>query len=258
MEISRELLAFLTTAEAKDALVENNIEKLFDLWSRASLDYTVNSKNLTELLYAAGINPLLYMSKVPWYFLNRYAGKLDSFTIPPNITEIGRNAFYQTMLREVEIPPSVTFTGGFAFAKCSDLQQVTIPKGCKIDIEAFAATSIQKLILEDVDLRGVSIFSSCDSLQHVVIRGNTPVLKGSTFKDCANLVYVELPASLQRIEKAVFLRCILAKEINYMGTTSQWKNIHIDSRNDRLFRCKVLCTDGILKFDETIREWIEV
>ena len=257
MEISRELLAFLTTDEAKDALVENNTEKLYDLWSRASLDFTVDAKNLTELLYAAGINPLLYTSKVPWYFLNKYAGKLDSFTIPPNITVIERNAFYRTMLREIEIPSSVTFIGGFAFAKCSDLQQVIIPRGCKIDIEAFAATSIQKLILEDVDLRGISIFSSCDSLQHVIIRGNTPILKGSTFIDCANLTYVELPASLQRIERAVFLRCAL-KEINYMGTTSQWKKIRIDSRNDKLFWCKVSCTNGVLKFDGAVGEWIEV
>lgn len=258
MEISNELRAFLNSGEVKAALVRDDFERVYDLWAHTSVDFTLDTKNLTELLYAADIDPLLYMSKVPWYFLYRYAGKLDSFTVPPNIAKIERSAFFQTKLEAIEISSSVTFIGAFAFTGCDNLRTVNIPKGCRIDIEAFAGTSIQELVLEDVDFRGVSTFSRCDSLQSVIMKGNTPTLKKSTFKDCANLVHVELPTSLQRVESAAFLRCIKLKEVNYNGTIDQWKDIYIDSRNEKLFRCKILCADGSMEYNPDEFKWVEI
>ena len=53
----------------------------------------------------------------------RYAGNLESITIPDGITSIGVSAFYKcTALASIKLPQSLTMIMGSAFYGCSALQ----------------------------------------------------------------------------------------------------------------------------------------
>ena len=53
-------------------------------------------------------------------------------TISDGVTEIGEKAFYWCGLTNVTIPDSVKRIGDFAFSICSDLENVSLPRGVKL------------------------------------------------------------------------------------------------------------------------------
>ena len=80
---------------------------------------------LTELLYAADIDPLNYLTSVPRSFLGE-SSKIEKITIPPTITDIGPVAFAECPnLKEVSIL-SEGDIGAQAFYKCEKLERVSV------------------------------------------------------------------------------------------------------------------------------------
>ncbi|HBC21452.1 MAG TPA: hypothetical protein DC009_05110 [Porphyromonadaceae bacterium] len=66
---------------------------------------------------------------------------LSAIGLPPNLTSIGRDAFYRSGLVSINIPDGVSFIGGAAFSSC-DLKQVVLGKGLSsIGEKAFANNS---------------------------------------------------------------------------------------------------------------------
>ena len=78
-------------------------------------------------MYAAEIDPLKYLDKVPKYFLFGDTN-VKNIEIPNNITSISFGAFYNcSSLTSVIIPDSVTSIGWYVFSGCSDLTSVIVP-----------------------------------------------------------------------------------------------------------------------------------
>lgn len=78
------------------------------------------------------------------------------------------------LLKNIELPTSVTTIGDFAFAYCEGLQSVTFPEGL---------TSI-----------GEVAFGGCTSLSTLTIPRNVSVIGGNAFQDCVGLTSVKWDA----------------------------------------------------------------
>ena len=138
--------------------------------------------------------------------------ELTSVTIPEGVTSIGALAFDDcSSLTSVIIPSSVTSIGQNAFSGCSSLTSVTIPEG---------VTSI-----------GNGAFYGCSSLTSVTIPEGVTSIGGSAFSDCSNLMSVTIPSSVTSIRSSAFYGCSKLKNVFYLDTEEEWKNISIGSNN---------------------------
>jgi len=104
-------------------------------------------------------------------------GKTGAFTIPDNVTTIGKNAFdLCASLTDVTIPAGVTSIGQYAFYNCSSLTSVTIGSG---------VTSI-----------GESAFYECTSLTSVIIPDSVTSIGEFAFWKCTNLTSVTFQGAI--------------------------------------------------------------
>lgn len=130
MKISNEIKAFLSREEIQKLINNNQFNLLYSFATDTFSPYIVHHiRELTEILYASGINPLHYMNKIPNYYL--YESDFKEFIIPDNIEVIGAESFMNNFsLQSVEIPDSVKRIGEYAFYGCP-LTHLVIGKGVK-------------------------------------------------------------------------------------------------------------------------------
>lgn len=152
------------------AFIENNVklleaEDFSQLYKKASQSY-FEVGELTESFLDAGIDPLDYLTEIPFCYLVNIpsVGVLD---IPDHVTSIGQNAFENcSSLTSVTIPDSVTSIGMSAFYGCTGLTSVTIPD---------SVTSI-----------GSEAFYYCSSLTNITYKGTIAewknIVKGYRWK----------------------------------------------------------------------------
>ena len=58
-------------------------------------------------------------------------GKLETVNMGNSVTSIGNNAFRSTVIKEIDIPSTVTNIGEYAFAECHGLESIDIPSSVK-------------------------------------------------------------------------------------------------------------------------------
>ena len=124
MKVSDIVKDFLLKDHVKECIEDNRFDRLYE----ASVVFFVSSTDigeLTQVLYAAGINPLSYMNQIPGSFLFR--SDISSFSIPSHIKHIGSLAFSESYLRELRIPQGVETIGAFVVESCPYLQKLTLP-----------------------------------------------------------------------------------------------------------------------------------
>ena len=184
-----------------------------------------NSKNVENLILP---NTLTTIGRKMFY-----QSKLKTVVIPANVTTIGNSAFEQcASLTSIEIPASVETIEATAFKGCSKLATVTFEKGSQLktiggDYERYdsygafldctALTSIE--IPASVETIGASAFKGCSKLATVTFEKGSqlktigggyssyyPNYYGA-FADCTALTSIEIPASVETIEAAAFMRC---------------------------------------------------
>lgn len=122
-----------------EQFIENNIDLIdnnnyTELYIRC---WDFDRGKLSEVLYACGIDPIKYMTKIPNGFA--FEANITNITIPDSVTSIGSSTFgWCTSLTDVTIGNGVTCIGDSAFAGCSSLTNVTIGSGVEsIGKEAF-------------------------------------------------------------------------------------------------------------------------
>ena len=256
MKISEKVLKFLNREDVQGALARNDTQELYKLAESLRLS-ALAIGGLTNILIQAGIDPLLNMTEIPAFFLYKQKD-IKEFNIPQGITTIGPDVFAHTDLENITIPNSVRVIDTGAFYKCENLKTVKLPVGVQLLILAFFSTGLESIELEDVKLQDAGIFEGCEQLKSVIIKGNTPVIPYHTFENCTDLTHVELPEALEQVEYDVFHGCKKLRKINFACTMDRWKDIEIDKDNRKLFSCKIICSDGTLKFDKTAKDWIEI
>ena len=258
MEISKNVLEFLSRKDVQDALVRNDMQELYKLTTDGQGYLPVDDiGELTSILMQAGIDPLLGMTEIPVYFLYLQES-IKFFNIPQGITKINNYAFVYTDLESITIPNSVRVIDSDAFYGCKNLKTVKLPVGVELHRGAFSSSGLESIELKDVKLQDSSIFYNCKQLKSVVIKGDTPVIPDGTFYGCFNLTYVELPETLEQVGYNAFHGCNKLRKIDFAGTVEQWREIKIRKDNARLFSCKIICSDSVLKYNKTTGDWIEV
>lgn len=160
--------------------------------------------------------------------------RLKSIALPSGVTEIGRNAFRDCVaLENIALPSGVTKIGGGAFGGCTSLRSIALPSG------------VTKI--------GGGAFSGCTSLESVTLPDGITEIEANTFDSCTALASADIPASVNNIRSSAFGDCPALTDVNYAGTTSQWRRVVRRYDWCKSSPVSVHCTDGdgnILEEDE--------
>ena len=134
-----------------------------------------------------------------------------SFSIPDDVTEIGRRAFAGSALSGIDLPASLLRLGDFAFAG-SHLTGISLPEGLA-SIPSGAFSDCSQLLSVDfpagLAMIGESAFENCSSLRAIDLPEGVGVLLPRTFKHCKSLVEASFPSVLTGIGKEAFEGCAL-------------------------------------------------
>lgn len=124
---------------------------------------------------------------------------LSSIALPDSVTEIERNAFFETGLRNIQLPEKLTLIGGGAFCNCKNLKQVQLPPQLK-------------------EL-GEGAFFNCENLAQIQLPSQLNKLGTDAFRNCTSLDKIDIPAGLKQIESATFCNTGLTSVTLHEGLT---------------------------------------
>ena len=195
------------------------------------------------------------------------AMETDVFTVPAGVRVIGTYAFsYNSGLKSVIIPDTVTGIGFGAFMGCKNLESVVISGSVKrIEEQAFGACpklssvtlsegievigtlafyeckSLSAIVIpESVTEIENHCFTGCESLKHINIPKNVSQIGFETFAGCESLEWVSIPAKVDYIGGTAFDRCTSLSRIYYEGSRGQWNDITVDWGNERLQDVRII------------------
>ncbi|MDE7392691.1 MAG: leucine-rich repeat domain-containing protein, partial [Treponemataceae bacterium] len=177
-----------------------------------------------------------------------YTGTLPtSLVIPDGVTEIGSYAFNEcTSIASVTIPDTVTVISDAAFKDCASLTSVIIPSSVKkISYCSFyRCISLTSVTIPDsVTTIGDGVFYGCTSLVSVIIPNGVTAIGYKVFDGCTSLAGLTIPDGVTEISNSAFQDCTSLKEIQFGGTTAQWKAIK--GSDDVKIPC-IRCIDGYI------------
>lgn len=124
---------------------------------------------------------------------------LSSIALPDSVTEIERNAFFETGLRNIQLPEKLTLIGAYAFCNCKNLKQVQLP------------SQLKEL--------GNGAFSSCENLAQIQLPAQLNKLGTDAFRNCTSLDKIDIPAGLTQIEPDTFCNTGLTSVTLHEGLT---------------------------------------
>ena len=140
-----------------------------------------------------------------------YQTRLKTVTIPNSVTEIGWSAFDGcTGLTSVTIPNSVTSIGTSAFYCCTGLTSVTIPNSVTtIRDETFSGcTGLTSVTIPNsVTTIGYGAFSGCTGLTSIAIPNSVTSIDRWAFVGCRCLTSITIPNSVTEIGEGAFNGC---------------------------------------------------
>ncbi len=156
--------------------------------------------------------------------LIKYPGGISGrYTIPGNVTDIGREAFHGCHhLTSVTIPDSVTNISDMAFSWCDSLTNITVsgsnPKYADVDGVLFNKDRTTLLaypgglvgpytIPDSATAIGNSAFAGCVSLTAVTIPDSITNIGKEAFYACRALTSVTIPDSVTYIGDRAFEEC---------------------------------------------------
>ena len=152
-----------------------------------------------------GINYILdYDAHTATVTSGNYTGVIDiPLSVKKNgidfdVTAIGDNAFRGSEVLRVNIPVSVTSIGSYAFAQCTNMNDIELPG---------SVTSI-----------GEYAFIGCTGLTMVAIPSATTVVSAHAFSGCTNLSTLYIQDEVTAIGRGAFYNCPLTKVYCYADT----------------------------------------
>ena len=124
---------------------------------------------------------------------------LSSIVLPDSVTEIEKYAFFETGLRNIQLPEKLTLIGAYAFCNCKNLNQVQLPPQLK-------------------EL-GEGAFFNCENLAQIQLPAQLNKLGTDAFRNCTSLDKIDIPAGLTQIEPDTFCNTGLTSVTLHEGLT---------------------------------------
>lgn len=224
--------AFSGSQNVKEIVLPNSLKTISEGMCSlcSSLESVVIPESVTEIYGSAFMN----------------CDKLASINIPQGVTYIGYNAFFNTAikeltlpesmtsiaqgalrgmgkLRKITLPNSITEIEGSTFGGCQRLRSVVLPSTLKtIPARIFIGCAIDTIVIpEGVRYIDRNAFESCRGLKHIVFPSTLVAIGPEAFKDCPAIETLELPAGLQQIASWALAGCVGLKTIINHAATPQ-------------------------------------
>ena len=151
--------------------------------------------------------------------------KIQSVTIPENVTSIGRAAFLNcTGLTSLTIKGDATSIGAVAFSTCTSLTSLSLVGSFQtIGEHAFASCNSLTLLSLTCDVQKIGdyAFVTCNSLTSLSLTGDIQKIGDYAFYSCPSLKTVTLPKSLTSIGSYAFGSCTSLDSIEIPGTVTE-------------------------------------
>lgn len=160
---------------------------------------------------------------------------LSSIVLPDSVTEIERNAFFETGLRNIQLPEKLTLIGGGAFCNCKNLKQVQLPPQLKELGEGafFNCENLTQIQLPaQLNKLGTDEFRNCTSLDKIDIPAGLTQIGPDTFCN-TGLTSVTLHEGLTKIEDGAFHDCLKLKKIRIPKSVTDIGGLALGIRYNR-------------------------
>ena len=160
---------------------------------------------------------------------------LSSIALPDSVTEIERNAFFETGLRNIQLPEKLTLIGGGAFCNCKNLKQVQLPPQLKELGEGafFNCENLTQIQLPaQLNKLGTDAFRNCTSLDKIDIPAGLTQIGPDTFCN-TGLTSVTLHEGLTKIEDGAFHDCLKLKKIRIPKSVTDIGELALGIRYNR-------------------------
>ena len=162
------------------------------------------------------------------YYAFAYCRNLASADLPDGLEYIGNSAFYETGMKSIVIPDTVTELGEGAFSYCFNAKTLKISSNLKV-IPAGAFSFCEKLktveIPDGVTKLGYA-FGGCTDLKKITIPASVNSMEW-TFQECYGLDEVTFKGDFPGTFTGVFFACDLTARYPYGNRT--WTDEAIDS-----------------------------
>lgn len=191
---------------------EDDFDKIYDeIWLH-ELDSEIHL--FTELFCSCGVNPLLYLKRIPYCFMMSGDASecgYQTLRIGGDIEEILGFAFSRcSNMKSVYISTTKpVIIGECAFAQCKDLELVHIEKNVtKLNVHQFAYDKKLETVdlCEGLEYIGNQAFQECKALKHIKLPNSLTHIGQDCFKS-SGLERITIPGSVEEIPLSCFSGC---------------------------------------------------
>ncbi|MEE1064729.1 MAG: leucine-rich repeat domain-containing protein, partial [Acutalibacteraceae bacterium] len=170
-----------------------------------------------------------------------YSENLRHVVLHNNIIEMETNVFQGSGIEYIDIPESLTAIPDYTFDDCGDLAAIAIHATItSVGVAAFRrCTSLKTVHLPDsITSIGKEAFRF-SGIETITLPKGLTTIESSVFHYCENLISVEIPVSVTKIENAFYYGNNSLTDIYYHGTEEQWNAIDIVEGNTELEKVKI-------------------
>lgn len=135
----------------------------------------------------------------------------DTCYIDEQTLKIAPYCFFDSKVKHIILPTSITHIGKSAFENCNRIKNITMPYDLEIiDDKAFAGcNNLDSITLNNtLDSLGQYVFSKCNNLIYIKLPSKLRGIGEGSFYRCENLNSIIIPDSIKHISAGMFSRCI--------------------------------------------------
>ncbi len=190
---------------------------------KSSFSYGIESQ-ITEIIYTKGKTGVIPSNRIWWNHVS-----LQKVTLSEGITKLEREAFKEAAVPTFILPSTLTEIGDYAFANCTNLTAITLPKNLRtLGCDAFSNSGLTSvtlpgsLVYEGTDEKDakpiVNWFSNCTALKSVQLSRALNAIPSGAFSGCTALTKIDIPEGVKTIESSAFSNCSALTSVTFPDT----------------------------------------